>query len=314
MKIKKRIKTIIKMALNSDYRFLILSLLGCYDDIDDDMYLKKKFKACIGKELNLSNPQTFNEKLQWLKLNDRNPEHTMMVDKYAVRKYIADTIGEEYLIPLLGVWDNPDDIDFDALPNQFVLKCNHNSGLGMCICKDKSKLDIKKVKADLRKGLKQDYYLTGREWPYKNVPRKIVCEKYMTDSCTNDLYDYKFFCFGGQVKCFKVDFDRFIEHHANYYDPNGNILKFGEAELPPIYGKPIKMTKNLEKMCELAEKLTAGKPFLRADFYDVEGQIYFGELTFYPASGFGKFTNDSWDLQLGKWIKLPEEIGGVKRL
>lgn len=280
----------------------------CFDWVPDSWYLRMKYKQYMGCSLNLSNPKTFNEKLQWLKLHDRKPEYTMMVDKYAVRKYIADTIGEEYLIPLLGVWDNPDDIDFDALPNQFVLKCNHNSGLGMCICKDKSKLNIEKVKAGLRKGLGQDYYLTCREWPYKDVPRKIVCEKYMTDSRTNDLYDYKFFCFGGEVKCFKVDYDRFIEHHANYFDKNGNILPFGEADLPPIYDKNIKMTKNLKKMCELAEKLTAGKPFLRADFYDVEGKIYFGELTFYPASGMGKFTDDSWNECLGKWLKLSNNI------
>lgn len=315
MKIKRYLNALYKAITNKDYRFLILASQGFYDNMDDEAYLKRKYRACMGKELNLGSPQTFNEKLQWLKLYDRKPEYTMMVDKYAVRKYIADTIGEEYLIPLLGVWDNPDDIDFDALPNQFVLKCNHNSGLGMCICKDKSKLNIEKVKAGLKKGLGQDYYLTCREWPYKDVPRKIVCEKYMTDSRTNDLYDYKFFCFGGEVKCFKVDYDRFIEHHANYFDKNGNILPFGEADLPPIYDKNIKMTKNLKKMCELAEKLTAGKPFLRADFYDVEGKIYFGELTFYPASGMGKFTDDSWDECLGKWLKLSNNInGGVKHI
>lgn len=297
-----------RFLYDSNFRWIYLANCGRFDDLDDETFLKRKYKACMGKELNLDSPQTFNEKLQWLKLRDRKPEYTIMVDKYAVRKYIADTIGEEYLIPLLGVWDNPDDIDFDALPNQFVLKCNHNSGLGMCICKDKSKLNIEKVKVGLKKGLGQDYYLTCREWPYKDVPRKIVCEKYMTDSRTNDLYDYKFFCFGGEVKCFKVDYDRFIEHHANYFDKNGNILPFGEADLPPIYDKNIKMTKNLEKMCELAEKLTAGKPFLRADFYDVEGKIYFGELTFYPASGMGKFTDDSWDEWLGKWLKLPNNI------
>lgn len=299
-----------KFLTNKDYRFIILAGQGFYDNMDDEEYLKRKYKACMGKELNLSSPKTFNEKLQWLKLHDRKPEYTIMVDKYAVRKYIADTIGEEYLIPLLGVWDNPDDIDFDSLPNQFVLKCNHNSGLGMCICKDKSKLNIEKVKAELRKGLKQDYYLTSREWPYKDVPRKIICEKYMTDTRTNDLYDYKFFCFGGQVKCFKVDYDRFIEHHANYYDTSGGILPFGEAALPPVYDKSIKMTHNLKKMCELAEKLTAGMTFLRADFYDVEGKIYFGELTFYPASGMGSFTDDYWNSRLGEWIKLPDDIIG----
>lgn len=281
--------------------------------IPDKLFLKILFKRCMDKRLNLANPQTFNEKLQWLKLYDRKPEYTTMVDKYAVKKYVADIIGEEYIIPTLGVWNHFDEIDFSTLPKQFVLKCTHDSG-GLVICRDKNKLDMKAAKEKLESSLKINYYWSGREWPYKNVKPRIIAEKYMTDSCTNDLYDYKFFCFGGQVKCFKVDFDRFIEHHANYYDPSGKILSFGEAELPPIYDKPIKITKNLEKMCEFAEKLTAGIPFLRADFYDVEGKIYFGELTFYPASGFGKFTDDSWDLQLGKWIELPEEIGGVKRL
>ena len=146
------------------------------DWMPDATFLKLAYKSRMGRKLDLDNPQTFNEKLQWLKLYDRRPEYTMMVDKYKVRDYIAEKLGEEYLIPLLGVWDDPDEIDFDALPNQFVLKCNHNSGLGMCICKDKTKLDIEKVKEELRKGLKQDYYLTGREWPYKDVLRKIICE------------------------------------------------------------------------------------------------------------------------------------------
>ena len=148
------------------------------------------YKASTGKELNLIQPETFNEKLQWLKLHDRKPEYTIMVDKYRVREYIAKTIGEQYLIPLLGVWDSPEEIDFEALPDQFVLKCNHNSGLGMCICKDKSKLNIEKVRRELKKGLADDYYSFTREWPYKDVPRKIICEKYMTDS-GDQLSDYK---------------------------------------------------------------------------------------------------------------------------
>ena len=149
---------------------------GHFDKLPDKLYLQIMYYANMRRFLNMNTPRTFNEKLQWLKLYDRRPEYTMMVDKYRVREYIAETIGEQYLIPLLGVWEDPDDIDFDALPNQFVLKCNHNSGLGMCICKDKSKLDIPKVKRELRKGLAQDYYLSGREWPYKDVPRRIIAE------------------------------------------------------------------------------------------------------------------------------------------
>ena len=262
------------------------------------------------QKLDLSNPVTFNEKLQWLKLYDRRPEYTMMVDKYLVRDYIANKLGEEYLIPLLGVWDDPDDIDFDSLPGRFVLKCNHNSGLGMCICKNKSMLNIKKVKADLRKGLKQDYYLTGREWPYKDVPRKIIAEQYMEDGTLHELRDYKFFCFGGQVKCFKVDFDRFIDHHANYFDRDGNLLEFGEVVCPPIYDRKIDLPKTLPRMIEFAEQLSNEIPFLRADFYDVNGKIYFGELTFFPASGMGEFVPKEWDLKLGEWIHIPQKNGG----
>lgn len=299
-----------KFLSDADYRFLLAAGFGFFNSWDDEKYLKRKYQAVMGKKLNLDNPVTFNEKLQWLKLHDRRPEYTMMVDKYKVRDYIAEKLGEEYLIPLLGVWDDPDDIDFDALPNQFVLKCNHNSGTGMCICKDKSKLDIEKAKKELRKGLAQDYYLTGREWPYKDVPRKIICEKYMVDDSTEELRDYKFFCFGGRCKCMKVDFDRFIEHRANYYDSQGNLLDLGETICPPDKHKDIVLPINMEQMIAFAEEISKGIPFLRADFYDVNGQIYFGELTFYPASGFGAFLDDKWDVELGKWVELPKPIGG----
>lgn len=271
----------------------------------DRLYISIVYWLNLGKKLDLDSPVTFNEKLQWLKLYNRNPTYTVMVDKYRVREYIAEKLGEEYLIPLLGVWDDPDDIDFDALPNQFVLKCNHNSGLGMCICKDKSKLDIQKVKADLRKGLRQDYYLTGREWPYKNVPRKIIAEQFMSDT-SGEIRDYKFFCFNGSVKCFKIDYDRFINHRANYYDgKTKRLLKFGEEICPPDFERVIDIPENIEEMICLAEKLSKTYSFLRVDFYNIQGRIYFGELTFFPASGFGKFIPDEWDAKLGSWIELP---------
>lgn len=172
----KYIRVIKNFCADKTIRFSYLTKLGVFNGLSDEQYLKLKYKNVFGRNLDLENPKTFNEKLQWLKLYNRKPEYTVMVDKYKVREYIAQMIGEEYLIPLLGVWDNPDEIDFDALPNQFVLKCNHNSGTGMCICKDKSNLDIEKVKKELRKGLKEDYYLKFREWPYKDVPRKIIAE------------------------------------------------------------------------------------------------------------------------------------------
>lgn len=278
--------------------------------IPDKLYLRAYYYNVFGKRLNLKNPQTFNEKMQWLKLYDRQPDYTMMVDKYKVREYVAKKIGEEYLIPLLGVWEDPAEIDFELLPNQFVLKCNHNSAVGMCICKDKSKLDVTKVRAELKKALEKNYYLSGREWPYKNVVRKIICEKYMTNSENKNLLygeelcDYKFFCFNGKVKCFKVDFDRFTDHKANYYDRNKKILPFGECECPPDYLRKLKLPENLDKMIFLAEKLANHHRFLRVDFYDVCGKIYFGELTFFPASGLGAFVPEEWDQVLGSWIQL----------
>ena len=180
------LKKLKKYCADSSYRFVVNAALGLYNSMPDRDYLERKFEALMGAPLHLDAPQTFNEKLQWLKLYDRRPEYTMMVDKYRVREYIAQKIGAEYLIPLLGVWDSPDEIDFAALPEQFVLKCNHNSGLGMCICKDKSTLDLRKVRRELQKGFRQDYYLPGREWPYKDVPRKIIAEKYMSDGSGSD--------------------------------------------------------------------------------------------------------------------------------
>lgn len=308
MKFKRLVKCGWRYITNSKYRFRVNAGLGRYNSMPDEEYLKRLFYANMGRELNLTDPNTFNEKLQWLKLYDRRPEYTMMVDKYLVRGYIAETLGEEYLIPLLGVWDDPDEIDFDALPNQFVLKCNHNSGLGMCICKDKSKLDIAKVKRELRKGLKQNYYLTGREWPYKNVPRKIICEQYISDGAQGaELKDYKFMCFNGEVKCSFVCSDRFSKKglHVTFFDRDWNVMPF-ERHYPALK-EGISRPKNYEKMIAFAEELSKKIPFLRVDFYEVNGRIYFGELTFFPGSGMEEFSPEEWDIILGSWLSLQEK-------
>lgn len=294
-------------VLKNPYKvFVFLAYKGYYHNLDDKSYLSRMYRGTIGKKLNLENPTTFNEKLQWLKLNNRRPEYTMMVDKYLVRDYIKDTVGEEYLIPLIGAWDLPEEIDFDVLPEKFVLKCNHNSGTGMCICKDKSKLEISKVKSELKKGLAQDYYLTGREWPYKNVPRKIIAEKYMEDE-SGELKDYKFMCFNGQVKSIFVCSDRFSKAglHITFFDKEWNVMPFERhyPHLPQGLPRPI----HLEKMIELAEILSKNIPFVRVDFYEVRGKIYFGELTFFPGSGFEEFSPEDWDYQLGSWLTLPSE-------
>lgn len=288
---KNYLEKILKCIINRDYRFNVLSNYGFYNSMDDEKYLKRKFKSIMHKELDLDNPKTFNEKLQWLKLNNRNEFYTTVVDKYKVRDYIKKELGEEYLIPLIGVWDSPNDIDFDSLPNQFVLKCNHNSGLGMCICKDKSKLDIEKVKKELRKGLKQDYYLTGREWPYKNVPRRIIAEKYMVDNSNDEikdeLTDYKFFCFNGYVDCVMVCIERSTNKPKYYFfDNEWNLLRINirGKEAPRDFTLP--KPKTMDQMFKIAGVLSKNLPFVRVDLYECNEKIYFGEMTFFPDSGF----------------------------
>lgn len=300
------IKMILKCITDKKYRTLKMAWRGWYDNLNDRQYLEMMFPLMTGYSLNLEQPVTFNEKMQWLKLYDRKPIYTTMVDKYEAKKYVASIIGDEYIIPTIRVWDNFDEIDFDNLPNQFVLKCTHDSG-GLVICRDKNKLDLSSVRKKISKSLKRNFYYAGREWPYKNVKPRIIAEKYMEDHSTSELRDYNFFCFGGMAKCYKVDFDRFVEHRANYFSTDGELMKIGEEICPPNFNKEIPVHENIEKMKELAEKLSATKPFLRADFYDADGKVYFGELTFYPASGFGKFIYDGNDERLGSWIKLPEK-------
>ena len=272
--------------------------------IPDDVYLKIKYKAVFNKRLDLNNPVTFNEKLQWLKLYDRNPRYIPMVDKYEAKKYVANIIGEEYIIPTLGVWDCFEEIDFDELPEQFVLKCTHDSG-GIVICKNKACFDKEEARKKLSKSLKHNYYWSGREWPYKNVKPRIIAEKYMEEASSNELKDYKFFCFNGIARCFKVDYDRFVNHFANYFDTDGNMLPFGELTYPPNYSVKTALPDELGFMKKMSEVLAKDTNFLRVDFYDVNGKVYFGELTFYPMSGFGPFTDIEWDRILGSWIQLP---------
>ena len=276
--------------------------------LSDKQYLKAQFLYKFGYPLDLESPKTFCEKVQWLKLYDRNPKYTTMVDKYEVKKYVAEIIGEEYIIPTLAVWDKPQDIDWNTLPNQFVLKTTHGGGgNGVIICKDKELLDKRAIIKQLESSLDKDLYKEFREWPYKNVPKRIIAEKFMDPEkspAPNDLPDYKFFCFNGKVRFFKVDFGRFVEHHANYYSPEGELLEFGEQGLEPDPNYPIELPNNLRDMISLAEKLSADEPFLRVDFYNVNGKIFFGELTFYPASGFGSFTPNIWNLRIGDMILL----------
>ena len=275
--------------------------------LPDVPFLKLKYKVAMKKRLNLKNPTTYNEKLQWIKLHDRKPIYTDMVDKYEAKKYVAERIGEEYIIKTLGVWDRFDEIDFDKLPERFVLKCTHDSG-GLVIVKNKDILDKAAAKEKIEKCLKRNFYYAGREWPYKNVKPRILAEEYMEDSKTAELRDYKFFAFNGKVKALFVASERYKENEEtkfDFFDADYNHLPVRNghpnAEVPPE--KP----ENFEKMKALAGKLSEGIPHLRVDFYEVDGKIYFGELTFSHWSGMVPFEPAEWDKTFGDWIELPNK-------
>lgn len=279
-----------------------LGMLGLLNWVPDEIYLKIAYRFHMKIRLNLTNPQTYNEKLQWLKLHNQKPEYTQMVDKYAVREYIAKTIGEEYLIPLLGVWDTFDEIDFDQLPDQFVLKCNHDSG-SVIICRDKNTFDINKAKKELSLSMKHNYYYGGREYPYKDIKPKIIAEKYMVDESRYELKDYKFFAFDGEVKALFIATDRQSgETKFDYFDMDFNHLPFLQGH--PNALKKLKKPSSFERMKELASKLSKGMPEVRIDFYDINGHIYFGEITFFHYSGFTPFEPEEWDYTFGSWINL----------
>lgn len=278
--------------------------------LPDQAYLSLKYLKEFGRFPNWKNPQAFTEKLQWLKLHDRNPEYTRLVDKYAVKEYVERIIGKDYIIPTYAVWDRPEEIEWDSLPEQFVLKTTHGGGGdGVVICKDKSTFDREEAIRLLNENLKTDLYVVWREWPYKNVPKRIIAEKFIApdkNASAASLMDYKFFCFKGKVRFFKVDFGRFVEHHANYYDINGKLLPFGEKLCQPDPDYPIELPGNLDEMISLSERLAGNLPFLRVDLYNIEDRIYFGELTFYPASGMDRFVPDGYDMEIGTYLEIPK--------
>lgn len=271
--------------------------------LNDEKYLKMNYYILMRKKLNLNNPETFNEKLQWLKLHDRRDIYNVMVDKYEVKNYVANIIGEEYIIPTLGIYNSFDEIDFNKMPNQFVIKCTHDSG-GLIIVKDKSEFNIKSAKKKLEKCLKNNYYYNGREWPYKNVKPRIIIEKYMSNN-ENELEDYKVHNFNGTPKVVLVCKDRYKDtgltedffdtewKHLDIKRPNHNNSK-------NIIDRP----KELEEMLKLSKKIAQGIPFVRTDFYIINNKLYFGEITFYPANGFEKFVPEEWDRKFGSWINL----------
>jgi hypothetical protein len=280
----------------------------CFRFMPDWLWLlrcKRRMKINLGYKLNLKNPKTFNEKIQWLKLYGNLEKYTDLVDKYEVRKYIAKTIGEEYLIPLIGVWDRFEDIDFEKLPEQFVLKCNHDSG-SVIICKDKSSFDIRKARNKLNECLKQNFYYPSREPQYKNIKPRIICEKYMVDESGIELKDYKFFCFSGEPKIIQVDFNRFTNHKRNLYDVKWNYIPVSLG-CPTEPNTAIDKPSNLQEMLDLAKKMSENIPHVRVDFYLIQDKIYFGELTFAHGGGYEKFEPEQFDFEMGSWLELPKK-------
>ncbi|MEF2093911.1 ATP-grasp fold amidoligase family protein [Bacillus sp. CFBP9009] len=272
--------------------------------IPDEVYLKMLFRARMGKKLNIKNPLTYNEKLQWLKINDKNPLYTNLVDKYEVRTYISNLIGEEYLIPIYGVYNSFEEIDFETLPNQFVIKCTHDSG-GVVICKDKSKFNKEEAAIKLNKSLKTNYFWKKREYPYKDITPRIICEKLMVDESGIELKDYKFFCFDGEPKAMFIATDRQIDTRFDFFDMEFNHLPVSNHYENST--KKLKKPLGFDEMISLSKRLSKEMPHVRVDFYDINGKIYFGELTFYHFSGFEKFEPEKYDRIFGDWLNIEKK-------
>lgn len=278
----------------------LLKYLSKY--LPDRLYLYIKYYIRTGEFLNLKTPVKFNEKIQWLKINDRRHVYTQMVDKYEAKNYVAKQIGSTVIIPTIDIWDNFKDINFDELPEQFVLKTTHDSG-GVYVCKNKSSLNIDLCENILNTSLGRNYYYHGREWPYKGIKPRIIAEEYLVDETNEQLKDYKIFTFNGEPKIIQVDYDRHITHKRNLYDLDWTYID-GSIGFPtdPSYtiSKPIM----LDLMLEYSKKLSKNIPHLRVDFYSVGTKIYFGELSFYHGSGFEKFSPESLGEQFGEWLEL----------
>lgn len=276
----------------------------CWFLFNEKLYLELLYFFSLNKKLNLSSPQTFTEKIQWLKLYNRKKIYTTMVDKISAKEYVARLIGNEIIIPTLGIWNKFEEIEFNKLPDKFVLKTNHSGGsTGIVICKDKSKLDIKKTKKRINSSLRSNCYYTTKEWPYKNVKPKIFAEQFIEDPNESDLIDYKFYCFNGETKYCQVITGRNDKESIDFYDTEWNHQTFHGLN-PKYISRTIQKPMNYEQMIKIANKLSKDIPFIRIDLYNINGKIYFGEMTFFPASGIGVFTPDGTDKMLGDLITL----------
>ena len=283
---------------------LFLSIFGRF--LNDKNYYRLQYFVILGRFPNIDNPILFTEKLQWLKLYDHNPVYTKIVDKYEVKNIISKIIGDKYLIPTLGVWNSPEEIDFDSLPNQFVLKTTFGGGGdGIVICRDKSRLNIDETIKKLKKSFNTDPYIRAREWPYKNVPRRIIAEQYMEDD-SGELRDYKFYCFNGVPKVMLVASNRFTNHNFNYFDMDFNVLPITSA-MGAQSDVKIERPEGFEEMKEVATKLSRNFAHVRVDLYSSGGKVLFGELTLYDSSGYDDLNSKEWNKRFGDWITLPLE-------
>lgn len=291
----------------SKFLCLILRRTGLDLFIPDKLYLKLYYYAYTGLKLNLDSPTRYNEKLQWIKLYDRNPLYTVLVDKFQVKKWVSNKIGENYIIPTLGVWNSVDEIEWDKLPNQFVLKATHyGESLGVVICKDKKQFDIADAQVKLKRAMMRDYYKQGREWPYRNVPCKVIAEQFMSNPDGSSIRDYKFFCFDGIVKAMFVATDRDTGNvKFDYYDADFNHLDL--EQIHPMSKQIIQKPLLFEDMKEVACKLSKGIPHVRVDLYEINGKIYFGEMTFFHHGGFVRFHPDKWDYIFGEWLQIKKQ-------
>lgn len=309
--VKSRLGKIVGIALHPRKAFFVIGIRGGWRFLNDETYLSLMYYCKFKKKLNLQMPRAFNEKLQWLKLNYKNPLHTGLVDKYEVKKQVSDMIGEEYIVPTIGVYDSFEDIDFDTLPKAFVLKCTHDSG-GLVICRDKEKMDIGRVKKKINQSLKRNYYYVGREWAYKNVKPRIIAEKYMSDEfdgCIEGdeklgLRDYKFYCFNGTPQFLYVS--EGLDNHAtakiSFLTMDWEFAPFQREDFLTFKTLPRK-PRLFDKMIEIAKTLSQGEPFMRVDLYCINEKIYFSEITFCPCSGFMPLEPEEYDIEIGTYLK-----------
>ena len=279
--------------------------------LPDKIYISLRYRFYMGTWINWKKPKTFTEKINWLKIYNRQPQFTQMVDKYAVKDYVSNIIGEDYIIPTLGVWNSIEEVDFSSLPEQFVMKTTHGGGsCGIIVCKAKSRLNYIDVRNKIKKALKIDIYREYREWPYKNVKKRILVEKYMVpkkmqNNPLYDLTDYKFYCFNGEPIYCQVIRNRNEEETIDFYDMDWNHQVFVGLNPNVCNGKTnVDKPLQLEKMKDICRKLSKSIPFVRIDLYNIDNNIYFGEITFFPASGFGAFSPNEWNKKLGDLIDL----------